>query len=116
MSARKTAIKMIQSISQDYRIDLFKLTPLVDKYFPETTKEKTVNRGAGNETDHYYQDLSESYFCYKYQTVLESLNRSLTSDRSGILHGEFIKYAELRDIDLGNYNKSIYKTNIDSSI
>ena len=116
MSARKTAIKMIQSISQDYRIDLFKLTPLVDKYFPETTKEKTVNRGAGNETDHYYQDLSESYFCYKYQTVLESLNRSLTSDRSGILHGEFIKYAELRDIDLGNYNKSIYKTNINSSI
>ena len=116
MSARKTAIKMIQSISQDYRIDLFKLTPLVDKYFPETTKEKTVNRGAGNETDHYYQDLSESYFCYKYQTVLESLNRSLTSDRSEILHGEFIKYAELRDIDLGNYNKSVYKTNIDSSI
>ena len=116
MSARKTAIKMIQSISQDYKIDLFKLTPLVDKYFPETTKEKSVNRGAGNETDHYYQDLSESYFCYKYQTVLESLNRSLTLDRSRILHDEFIKYATLRDINLGNYNKSAYKTNIDSSI
>ena len=116
MSARKTAIKMIQSISHDYKIDIFKLTPLIDKYFPETTKEKTVNRGAGNETDHYYQDLSESYFCYKYQTVLESLDRSLTSDRSEILHDEFIKYAELRDIDLGNYNKSVYKTNIDSSI
>ena len=116
MSARKMAIKMIQSISQDYKIDLFKLTPLVDKYFPETKKEKIVNRGAGNETDHYYQDLSESYFCYKYQTVLESLGYSLTSDRSRILHEEFMKYSELRDIDLGNYNKSVYKTNIDSSI
>lgn len=116
MSARKIAIKMIQSISQDYKIDLFKLTPLVDKYFPETTKEKPVNRGAGNETDHYYQDLSESYFCYKYQSVLESLNRSLTSNRSGILYHEFIQYAEFRDIDIGNYNKSIYKINVDNSI
>ena len=95
MSARKTAIKMIQSISQDYKIDLFKLTPLVDKYFPETKKEKIVNRGAGNETDHYYQDLSESYFCYKYQTVLESLGYSLTSDRSGILHEVILTHIQL---------------------
>lgn len=116
MSARTTAIKMIQSISQDFKIDLFKLTPQLDRFFPETKKEKIVNRGAGNEIDHYYQDLSELYFCYKYQTVLDSLGYNLTSDRSGILYQDFMKYSKLRDMDLGNYNKSVYKTDIDSSI
>lgn len=116
MSARESAIKVIKSISQNFKIDLFKLTPHVDKIFPESIKEKTVNRGAGNETDHYYQDLSEVYFCYKYQSTLEEMCFNLTPNRSKELYKEYMDYVDIRDIILSEYDACYYKINIDKHI
>ena len=118
MANRKLASEMLKVVSTEFNIEMSSLRIILDKFFPELTKAsvKIKQQGAGNQTDHYFQDLSEVYFCYKYQSTLEEMCFNLTPNRSKELYKEYTDYVDIRDIILSDYDASYYKINIDTHI
>lgn len=118
MANRKLASEMLKVVSTEFNIEMSSLRIILDKFFPELTKTsvKIKQQGAGNQTGHYFQDLSEVYFCYKYQSTLEEMCFNLTPNRSKELYKEYMDYVDIRDISLSDYDTSYYKINIDTHI
>jgi hypothetical protein len=67
--------------------------------------------GAGCTKDHFIQDAAEAYIVYLLQLHAVKNEVAITDDVAE-KHNYFIQYCEKRDI-LDNFNKSIYKENID---
>ena len=67
--------------------------------------------GAGCTKDHFIQDAAEAYIVYLLQAYAVE-NKVAISDDVAEKHNTFIEYCEDRDI-LDEFNKSIYKKNID---
>ena len=67
--------------------------------------------GAGCAKDHFIQDAAEAYIVYLLQAYAVE-NKVAISDDVVEKHNTFIEYCEDRDI-LDEFNKSIYKKNID---
>ena len=67
--------------------------------------------GAGCTKDHFIQDAAEAYIVYLLQLHAVKNKVAITDDVAE-KHNYFIQYCEKRDI-LDDFNKSIYKENID---
>ena len=70
--------------------------------------------GAGCTKDHFIQDAAEAYIVYLLQAHAVENKVAITDDVAE-KHNTFIQYCEDRDI-LDEFNKSIYKENIDVTI
>lgn len=67
--------------------------------------------GAGCTKDHFIQDAAEAYIVYLLQSYAVDNKVAITDDVAE-KHNTFIEYCEDRDV-LDEFNKSIYKENID---
>ena len=70
--------------------------------------------GAGCTNDHFIQDAAEAYIVYLLQAHAVENEVAITDDVAE-KHSTFIQYCEDRNV-LDEFNKSIYKENIDSII
>ena len=70
--------------------------------------------GAGCTKDHFIQDAAEAYVVYLLQAHAVENEVAITDDVSD-KYNTFIQYCEDRDV-LDEFNKSIYKENIDAVV